>query len=151
MKKILVLIVVVFIGFSNVNGQEVDKKYIKTLNKMFKVSGTEESYKAVTTQYLDMFKNNFPDVDVDFWKELENGVLKVSIEELTELIAPIYVKYLSLDDLKELIKFYQSDIGKKLTKVTPLITVESMKIGEEWGRKLGEDIAKKLENLKKDE
>lgn len=151
MKKILVLIVVIFIGVSNVNGQEVNKKYIKTLNKMFKVSGTEESYKAVTTQYLDMFKHNFPDVDVDFWKELENGVLKVSIEELTELIAPIYIKYLSLDDLKELIKFYQSDIGKKLTKVTPLITVESMKIGEEWGRKLGEDIAKKLENLKKDE
>jgi hypothetical protein len=145
MKNIIILMLFVLVGFSNVTAQEVNKKYMKTLKKMFELSGTEANYQVFITEYVDVVKRSFPDIDSDFWNEFEKDFLKVSIDDLTEMVAPIYVKYLTQDDLRALIKFYSSDIGLKLTEVTPAITLESMKIGEEWGKKMGEDIIERLE------
>jgi len=52
---------------------------------------------------------------------------------------------LSQNDLNEINTFYKSPVGQKLTKKTPLIMVESMEIGQEWGREIGGYIAKKIE------
>ena len=54
------------------------------------------------------------------------------------------MKYMTKEDLEDLIKFYQSPIGKKFAKNTPMIVQESMQIGQEWGMKIGEDFAKKM-------
>ena len=149
MKKIIVLILLMFVVNTNVSAQEISKKYVKTLKKMFKASGTEESYQVVIKEYINIFKSNYTEIDASFWDEFEKDFLKVSIDDLTEMVAPVYVKYLTQDDLKAITKFYSSDIGVKLTKVTPDITVESMRIGEEWGRKMGEDIIERLEEEEK--
>ncbi|MNL81411.1 hypothetical protein D3C87_2085160 [compost metagenome] len=52
---------------------------------------------------------------------------------------------MSEQDLKELIAFYQSPIGKKLAEKTPFIVADSMQAGQVWGKKLGEDIIKKIQ------
>ena len=52
---------------------------------------------------------------------------------------------MTLEDLKEIIRFYQTPVGQKFAKSTPLIMQESMQIGQQWGMKLGLEITKKLE------
>lgn len=39
---------------------------------------------------------------------------KPEIDDLTKMLTPVYAKYLTLADLKELIESYKSPIGKKL-------------------------------------
>jgi hypothetical protein len=58
--------------------------------------------------------------------------------------APVYNKYYSQEEIKQLIVFYESPLGRKVIEVTPLATQETMLIGQEWGEKLGQDIVDEL-------
>jgi hypothetical protein len=56
----------------------------------------------------------------------------------------VYNKYYTHDEIKQLITFYKSPLGKRLVEVTPLLTQETMVIGQKWGEKLGQDIIGEL-------
>ena len=53
------------------------------------------------------------------------GILNID-EVVTQLI-PVYDKYFSEGELKELVMFYKSALGQKLLQVTPLVMEDSMK------------------------
>ena len=55
--------------------------------------------------------------------------LFLSPETIKEL-AIVYSQYFTLDDMQELIKFYQSPVGQKLIKADPQIKIKTQKIGE---------------------
>lgn len=143
MKKVLTLFtILVLLSFSTY--AQVDKEYSKTLKQMFEVSGTKESYQAATKQMFTMFKQQYSGVEKDVWNDLENEFSQTSIDDLTEMLVPVYSKYMTKEDLEELIKFYKTPVGKKFAKSTPLIMQESMQIGQQWGMKIGEDFKKKM-------
>ena len=137
------IIASLFIISSQVSGQG-DKEYSETLKKMFKVSGYEESYQTAINQMITMFKKQYSNVESDVWDELEKEFSKTSIIELTEMLIPVYSKYLTINDLQELIRFYETPVGKKFAKNSPLIIQESMQIGQQWGMKIGQDIETKM-------
>ncbi|MCP4265050.1 MAG: DUF2059 domain-containing protein [Candidatus Brocadiaceae bacterium] len=83
------------------------------LKKMFEVSGTEESYKVGITQMFTMFKQQYSSVESDVWDDLEKEFSKTSLNDLTEMLVPVYSKYLTLEDLQELIRFAETPVGKK--------------------------------------
>ena len=60
------------------------------------------------------------------------------------MLVPVYLKYMTKEDLEEMIKFYQTPVGSKFAKSTPLIMQESMQVGQKWGMKIGEDFKKKM-------
>lgn len=62
---------------------------------------------------------------------------KLEPNTLTELIVPIYDKYLTDQDVKALIQLYQTPIGQKLITVLPKVTAEAQAAGEKWGQQLG--------------
>lgn len=62
---------------------------------------------------------------------------KLEPNTLTELIVPIYDKYLTDQDIKALIQLYQTPIGQKLITILPKVTAESQAAGEKWGQQLG--------------
>ena len=62
---------------------------------------------------------------------------KMDPAALTELVVPIYDKYLSDEDVKGLIQLYQTPMGQKLITVLPKIAAESQQAGERWGQELG--------------
>lgn len=144
MTKSLTIFSILFLFIFSSYGQ-IDKEYTKTLKKMFEVSGTEDSYQAAIKQMFVMFKEQYPEVKKEIWNDFEKEFSKTSINDLTEMLFPIYSKYLTQEDLKELINFYQTPVGKKFAKNTPLIMQESMQVGQEWGKQMGEDFIKKME------
>ncbi len=143
MTKVLTIVSFLFLLSVSTYGQ-VDTAYNKTLKKMFEVSGTEESYQAVIKQMYTMFKQQYTGVEVDLWNELEKEFSQTSMNDLTEMLAPVYSKYMTKEDLEEFIKFYQTPVGKKFAKNTPFIMQESMQIGQQWGMKIGENFKNKM-------
>lgn len=87
------------------------------------------------------YKTSLPDVPGEFWDAMK---AEMKIDELIELIIPIYAKHYSDEEVIQLIAFYKTPLGKKVTEKLPLITQEAYVAGEEWGRKIGEKIVKKL-------
>ena len=142
MKKIIVFLFLSFVftvsGFAQNNAE-----YTAALKKMFVASGSNETYKMAIKQMISLYKAQ-SSLSQDKLKSMEEELLKTSMNDLTVKLVPVYQKYMTLSDLNEMIKFYESPVGKKFAKSNPLITQESMKIGQEWGMKIAQDFKNKL-------
>jgi len=64
---------------------------------------------------------------------------KLHIQQFIDLAAVAYDKYLSDDDIKALIDFYQTPIGKKSLTILPKLTVELQTEGMQLGQQAGRD------------
>jgi hypothetical protein len=64
--------------------------------------------------------------------------------DLVKMLVPVYKKHLTLADVEGLITFYKSPVGQKFAKKTPMITQESMQIGQQWGMVIGQKFADKM-------
>jgi hypothetical protein len=89
-------------------------------------------YEQILTQ-LKMSKPGVPD---SVWSNLKTEVFDNEVNELTQKMVPLYKKHFTHEDVKELISFYESPIGKKLVAKTPLLTQESMQFSQQWGMSL---------------
>lgn len=145
MKKLFTtLALLLFIGFA-AQAQSDDAAYKTALAKMFKVSGTEETYQVAIKQMFNMYKGQYSGVDADMWEGLEAEFNKTSMEELVDLLVPVYKKHLNIDDINKIVVFYESPAGKKLATKTPLIMQEAMQVGQKWGGEIGARFAKKMQ------
>ncbi|GJM35364.1 MAG: hypothetical protein DHS20C18_43650 [Saprospiraceae bacterium] len=143
MKKIISILAFTFI-FTNLSFAQVDTAYQEVLTKMFEVSGTEGAYKGAITQMFIMYKDLYPTVSAEIWTEFEKEFLNTSLTDLVEMLVPVYIKYMTKEDLEEVIAFYQTPVGKKFAKSTPMITQESMQVGQQWGTKIGQEFQQKM-------
>ncbi|MFA5059573.1 MAG: DUF2059 domain-containing protein [Candidatus Omnitrophota bacterium] len=50
----------------------------------------------------------------------------IKVDDIIERLVPVYDKYFTEDELKGLIAFYQSPLGKKLLRTTPMIMQDGM-------------------------
>lgn len=147
MKKLIILISILIISLVQTYGQvdtcQVDT-YKVTLKKVLEVTGTETNFKVVIKQMIDMFKQQNKDIPESLWVEFENEFSKTSIDDLVDMLSPVYQKHITEAELLEIIIFYESPIGTKLVEKTPLIMQESMQVGQEWGAKIGQSFEEKL-------
>jgi hypothetical protein len=65
---------------------------------------------------------------------------------LSSMYIELYDKYFTNDEIKGLIQFYESPVGKKAIAVLPAIAQESMKRGMEVGSTVGEKALTRLAN-----
>jgi len=140
MKKIIfVFILVIGTSFFNVYGQTKNDDIIKLL----KISGSDKLADQMMIAMIPQFKKIVPSIPDIFWEKFKE---KLNMDDFLYLCVPIYSKYYTHDDIKQLIKFYESPLGKKMVEVTPLLSQETMVIGQKWGEKLGQDIVNELIN-----
>ena len=57
----------------------------------------------------------------------------LDLDGFVKMMIPIYNKYFTHNEIRELIRFYESSIGKKLLEVTSGINQDSYTAGEQWG------------------
>lgn len=137
MKRILLLSLVFAITTSF--AQTSKEKDIK---RLLELTGSGDLGMQVLDKMISSFSEAYPNVPAAFWKEFQN---EISPDALENMVIPIYAKYYNEKEIKELIAFYESPIGKKVLKTTPLVMDESMNAGRKWGESLGEKIALKMQ------
>ena len=109
-----------------VSAQSADFK--KDVIEMIKVSGTTANISA----FLDPVMEQIPaDKRADFKKDID-----AIMPELYESTADTMMKYYTHDDVKKMIEFYNSPVGKKIQESTPKILKDQMKGMQEWQMQL---------------
>ena len=94
-----------------------NQEYEKQVAKMLEMTHTMDAMKQIFPQMTAMLKQQLPQAPDEFWKELDasmNGMY----DKMIKAVIPVYKKYLTLDDLKEIIKFYETPVGKKLSEMS---------------------------------
>lgn len=64
---------------------------------------------------------------------------KIDSNQLIALIIPIYDKYYTDAEIKSMIQFYESPVGRKVATSMPQVLAESQQAGGQWGQQLGRD------------
>ncbi len=118
-----------------------DSTKIKHIRQLMDVMGSGRLGVQVMTGMLGQYKKTFPDVDGSFWDDF---MKEVKPDDLVDLMVPIYDKYFTDDDIRQMIAFYNTPVGKKLVENLPLITQESMTVGMEWGKQIGQKVMERL-------
>jgi len=89
--------------------------------------------------------------------EIIKAEMTIVIEEETksgrflDYIVPVYDKYYSHEEIRALIDFYNTDLGRKIINVTPHIAEESMMAGRKWGESMGQVFVERLKRKFKEE
>ncbi len=138
MKHLYLIVFLFFVSFNS--HAQVDTKE-KLIKEMLNLSGSGKIARQSMELMVSSFKKQMPTVAGDFWDEF---MKEADTEELTNMIVPVYAKYYTESEIKELIAFYKTPIGKKMVENLTLITQESYSIGEAWGKALGEKVVNKL-------
>jgi len=73
--------------------------------------------------------------------------VKTALPEFADAAAAIYEGIFSTDELRQLIAFYRSPVGRKVTEQLPEINRQATAFGQVWGRRVGERIAGRLKAL----
>ena len=137
----------IFINFNLAYGGSaeayVDEAKYKDLKRLMILVGAENTGMQMLSQIIIYYKNSMPNVPEKIW---QNYIDKANskMDELEEMIIIIYNKYFTHKEIKDLIKFWESPIGRKLFSVQPKILSDSMQAGQIWGEKINEELEKEL-------
>lgn len=138
MKQLYVFVFLFFVAV-NANAQAETKE--KLIKEMLELSGAGKMAMQSMELMITAFKKQMETVPNEFWDEFKK---EASPEDFINMTVPVYAKHYTESEIKELIVFYQSPIGKKLVEKLPVISRESYSIGEAWGKALGEKVIAKL-------
>lgn len=123
-----------------------DAAKLADIQKLMNLTGAANLGVQAADQMIASMKGAMPTVPDKFWTEFRK---EINADELVNLIIPVYDKHLTQGELKELIKFYETPVGKKMIAVMPAITAESIQIGQQWGMEVARRAKAKLDAQKK--
>ena len=95
--------------------------------------GSMEQIKPLVTRSLPPGAYREKLVDLFFAKFKS----KIDLDQFVDMAVPTYDKYFTHDEIKGMIAFYQTPIGRKAMSVLPQITNELREMGSKWGQELG--------------
>ena len=146
MKKSIVrlaLVIALLAPCNNVLGQAAASPGMEEdIRKLMEVTGAGNLGVQMMNQMLEPMKQATPNVPTEFWTRF---MTKVDPGEMIDMVVPIYAKYFTHDEIKQLLAFYRTPLGEKLIATLPAIMQESMAAGQKWGQLLGQQVRKELD------
>jgi hypothetical protein len=109
---------------------------------------------ALVEQYAQSLRKLRPDVPQRVIEVLPDEVMAVidaNMGAFKDKVVPLYDKYFTAAEIKAMIAFYSTDLGKKTITVMPALMGESIAVGQQWGGALGPQIDARVKaRLKKE-
>ena len=88
--------------------------------------------------------------DYDAIMPLMLDSMNARVNEIIEQVAALYARNFTAAELNEVVAFYRGPTGQKFIQKLPLITQESMVIGQRFGQSIGAEIRGRIvEELRK--
>ena len=109
--------------------------------RLLRISGTSEIAVQTMEAMIPQFQQLVPDIPDIFWVKFRENL---NIDDLLIACIPTYDRYFTHDEIRQLIIFHESPLGRRLAEVTPLLNQEVMIIGQRWGEQLGQNIVYEL-------
>jgi hypothetical protein len=123
------------------SGAEISKEKEAAIREIVRVTGGASLGAQVSGALMQQLRPAFPQVPEDVWNELTQAL---DPDEMVELVVPIYDRHFSLEEVKGLLDFYGTPLGRKLVSEMPAIAAESMAVGGEWGKQKVQEIIERL-------
>jgi len=131
MKKLLFLITIVCFSI-NVSAQDAESYKTDTAKLVEIISA--DAFQPFIVQILE----TIPEENKAAFTE----ELNATFPELYEAMAAIYMEEFTHDEIKELIAFYETPVGKKIASKSGELSQKGMATGQLWGAQVQEIMSK---------
>ena len=101
-------------------------EYKETMKKIMKLSGASTTTDDFSRKLSSMMKFNAPEKDEAYWNEFTKKWKEKIENKVLEMYMPIYEKHLTLEDLKAVVAFYESPVGKRYAETSLIAMNEAM-------------------------
>ena len=157
-RYVLASLVLLFSFSLPVKSEELSPEKRADIERLLDMTGamalSTQMASAVTAQLFQVIKKARPDIPAKVLDALPAEVqatFVANMDSFKEAIIPIYHKHFSASEIKEIIQFYSTDLGKKTIRLMPVLMQESMLAGQRWGQSLGPEIDRRVKaRLKSD-
>lgn len=159
--KVLAIALCCFL-FSNVGScEELTLEKKAAIKELLEVTGAVQIY----TQFADAFSQGIsqalrkanPDIDpraFDFIREESTAVMReefVSKTSFLDLVIPVYNRYLTLEEINGLIRFYKTPLGMKTISILPELAQEGKKASQTLAQLISPKLHQRiLDRLRKE-
>lgn len=104
-----------------------------SIRELLVLTDADKLSRTLLQRLVPTLQQLLPDAPDAFWRDF---IAEVDHAELEAMIIPIYQQHLSEEDVRQLVAFYSTPVGRKLVRLQPVIAEESLHIGQDWGRNL---------------
>ncbi|MEZ0231419.1 MAG: DUF2059 domain-containing protein [Methylophilaceae bacterium] len=133
---------------------DISDAKVANIKKLIEITGSANIGKqfadAISQQMFKIIKQARPDIPDRALVVMNDALTNLMSEKmytqdgLIERIIPIYSKYFTNDEIKQLLDFYKTPLGQKSISVMPQLLNESMLAGQAWGQSLEPEIQKRV-------
>ena len=121
-----------------------DPDRLAAAHRLLRASGAADLMVTAMKANIPVQRTAMPQVPAAFWERFEQRLVTDSPQFL-DSIAVVYAAVFPLQDLQQLIAFYESPLGRRLVAAQPAILTQSSAVGQRWGARLGAAVAATLE------
>ncbi len=111
------------------------------IEKLLDITDSLDMGQQVVDQLFAMQQSVQRAVPQEVWDEIR---AELDMTRIRPVIVAIWARHFSHDDIRGLIEFYESPLGRKLVETQPAVMQESMAAGELWARQVLERIRTRL-------
>jgi hypothetical protein len=121
-----------------------------TAKELITVKGATTLYEPLVPGVIEQAKSVFLQSNPTLGKELNEVALKLRAEyaarsaEVVNEVARLYAVRFTEQELKDVLAFYKSPLGRKMMTEEPAILEQSMKNAQAWADRLSEEIFNKI-------
>ena len=121
----------------------VDPATNATIRRLLDLTGAAQLALRGMESMISAQRAASPEVPAVFWDAFLDRARR-DISHLIDEMVPIYAAHFTLAQLTELVRFYESPLGRHLAEVQPLVAQESIQAGQRWGGAIGRVVAESL-------
>lgn len=128
------------------NAQQPSAGAIATATKILEIKNAEAMYKPVLIGVIERAKTVLVQANLNLQKPLDDVAVQLTKEfasrgdEVGKELAKRYASAFTEQELKDLLAFYSSPVGRKSVETEPRVLQESMVYMEDWANKLSEEV-----------
>ncbi|WP_120518226.1 DUF2059 domain-containing protein [Chitinophaga barathri] len=111
------------------------------VKELMQLTGAANLGIQMMNNMIGEFRTMLPHVDSTFWQDFAK---EVKVDEMVDLVVPIYQKHFTSQDVDGLIAFYKTPLGRKTVAQLPLVTQECYHAGQKYGEQLGKRVVERL-------
>jgi hypothetical protein len=142
--SILALAIAASIGTAG--AQQPSATAMLTAKELITVKGAASLYEPLIPGVIEQAKSVFMQANPTLGKDLNEVATKLRAEyasrsaDVVNDVAKLYAARFTEQELKDVLAFYKSPLGRKMLKEEPDILDQSMKNAQTWANRLSEEI-----------
>ncbi|MBV8791012.1 MAG: DUF2059 domain-containing protein, partial [Pseudolabrys sp.] len=126
------------------------KAQIDIAREVIVIKGVHKIFDAVIPGVIEQDKNTLLSQNPGLQKDLTDISLQLRTEyaprvnDVITQVATIYAGYFTEQELKDLLAFYKSPLGQKITAQDPEALDRGMRAGQDWAIKFSDEVMSRM-------